>query len=73
MVTIVIIVGFMLLVAIAIINIEGNITGAVIKPVCECTQDADCDDSDQCTEDLCLYSESCEASLCVNKEIKDCA
>ena len=70
--TISVLVGFMLTVAVFINNLDESITGAVVAPVCECSVDSDCDDSDQCTEDLCLYADNCEAALCVNKEIVGC-
>ena len=71
-ITIVVLVGFMALVAIVINNLESEVTGAVIKPVCKCAEDSDCDDKDFCTEDICLYSENCEAAVCVNNRIPNC-
>ena len=67
--TIGVLVGFMIVVAVVINNMEGAITGAVVKPVCECDEDIDCDDENSCTEDTCLYPDNCEASLCVHKQI----
>jgi hypothetical protein len=72
LITIGILVGLMIVVAVAINNIEGSITGAVVKPACDCNEDSDCDDSNECTEDVCLYPESCDAALCVNKNIENC-
>lgn len=71
-VTIAVIGLFMVTVAVFINNLEGAITGAVVKPACECSEDADCDDGNSCTEDICLYPENCEASLCVSKQIENC-
>ena len=65
--TIGVLVGMMLVVAVAINNLEGTVTGAVVKPICDCTEDSDCDDSNPDTEDVCLYADNCEAALCVNK------
>ncbi len=71
-ITVSIIVAFMLGVGIMVNNLESEITGAAIAPVCECSEDADCDDNDPCTEDICLYPGSCEASTCVHTNIEDC-
>lgn len=70
--TVVILVGFMAAVAVFINNLESEITGAIIKPVCKCTTNSDCDDNDPCTEDICLYADNCEAAICVNKLIPNC-
>lgn len=72
MLTIAAILGFMVVTAVLISSMEGSMTGAVVKPVCKCVSDSDCDDRNSCTEDICLYKESCEASLCVNKKIENC-
>ncbi|MBD3249213.1 hypothetical protein GF336_04150 [Candidatus Woesearchaeota archaeon] len=71
-ITVSVLIAFMLSVGIMINNFESEITGAAIAPVCECSEDADCDDDDRCTEDICLYPESCEASLCVHDKIESC-
>ena len=63
---------FMIGTAIFINNLEGSITGAVVKPACKCASNLDCGDNNPCTEDICLYPEDCEASLCVNKKIENC-
>ena len=70
--TIAVLVGLMVTVGVFINNLEGAITGAVVAPVCDCVEDADCDDGNECTVDICLYPDDCEASLCVNKEIESC-
>ncbi len=67
MVTISVLVLFMAITAVFINNLEGTITGSIIVPACECGEDADCDDNNPETEDICLYPENCEASICVNK------
>ena len=57
------------------INSPGNsITGAAVlnEEGCACSVDADCDDGDPCTADICLYAELCEASLCINNEMDLC-
>ncbi len=71
-ITVLILVGFMATVAIIINNLESEITGAVIKPVCKCTEGSDCDDDDSCTEDTCLYKENCVAAVCINTKIAGC-
>lgn len=63
---------FMISIAFFINQMDINITGAVIGPVCECASDIDCDDNDPCTEDICVYPESCAASICSHKEIEGC-
>ena len=70
--TVAVLIGFMAAVAIFINNLESEITGAVVKPVCRCMANTDCDDKNQCTEDICLYAESCEAAVCVNNKIAGC-
>lgn len=70
--TIGILLGFMIAIAVFINNMEGRITGAVIKPACKCSSDSDCNDNNQCTEDTCLYPDVCTASICVNKKIENC-
>ncbi|MBR9691384.1 hypothetical protein GOV06_01235 [Candidatus Woesearchaeota archaeon] len=63
---------FMIVTAVFINNLDGSITGATVKTMCNCDKDKDCDDGDACTEDICLYADNCEAALCVNKEIENC-
>ncbi len=70
--TVGILIVFMVGTGIFINNLEGTITGAVVSPACDCVEDADCDDNNKCTIDICLYPEECEASLCINKEIENC-
>ncbi len=70
--TIAVLIVFMVVIAVFINNLEGEITGAVVKPQCKCMDDVDCNDNDPCTEDICLYKESCEAAVCVNTKIADC-
>ena len=72
MITIGILVGIMLITAVAINNIEGTITGAVVTDNCDCKENIDCDDSNTCTEDICVYADTCEAALCVNRQIENC-
>jgi hypothetical protein len=69
-VTIGIVLAIMFSVAILINSMEGP-TGAVVKD-CECQNNLECNDNNPCTEDLCLYPESCAASKCINKEIENC-
>ena len=71
-ITIAVLVGFMATVAIFINNLDLNITGAVVRPVCKCIEDIDCDDNNPCTEDTCLYKENCEAAVCVNTKTDGC-
>ena len=70
--TIIVLIIFMAVVAFVINNLEGEVTGAVIKPQCKCTADSDCNDNDPCTEDICLYADYCEASVCVNTQKSNC-
>lgn len=62
-----VIIGLMLTAAI-IINFKGGIAGAVVK-TCLCRENADCDDGNPCTEDLCINKEECSSAFCVNKPI----
>jgi hypothetical protein len=71
-ITIVVLIGFMATVAIVINNLEGEITGAVVRPICKCIDNFDCNDNDPCTEDICLYADNCEAAVCVNNKIPNC-
>jgi hypothetical protein len=70
--TIAILIGFMAVVAVVINNLEGEITGAVIKPQCKCADNADCNDDNPCTEDICLYADNCEAAVCINSRKPGC-
>jgi len=70
--TVAVLLAFMIVTGIFINNLEGRITGSVVIPVCECSEDADCDDGNECTEDICLYADNCEASLCIHREIENC-
>ncbi|MBW2981843.1 hypothetical protein KY343_03080 [Candidatus Woesearchaeota archaeon] len=69
---IVILVGFMAIVAVLVNNLEGEITGAVIKPQCRCIDNSDCDDNNPCTEDICLYADNCKAAVCINDLKSNC-
>ena len=73
LVTIAVLVVFMGMVGVFINNLEGSITGAVVVPACACSADADCNDGNSCTADICLYADECEAALCVNKQIAGCS
>jgi len=53
-------------------RLNSTATGATVAPICKCIEDNDCNDNNPCTEDFCLYKETCEAAICVNKEISDC-
>ena len=70
--TIALLLGLMTIIAISVNNLEGGITGAVIQPICDCTENSECNDNNPCTEDFCLYQDTCEAALCVNKQIENC-
>jgi hypothetical protein len=67
-----VIVVFMVAIGYFINDFNQKITGAAVAPVCRCSEDINCYDNDPCTEDICLYKESCSAALCINREIKDC-
>ncbi len=56
--------GLMVGVGAMVNKMQVSITGAAVTPICECSSNLDCDDSNICTKDLCLYPETCEASLC---------
>ena len=68
--TIGIIVAIMISVGQIIGSMDNDVTGHVTK--CECESDIECDDNNPCTEDICLYPESCAASNCINKIIENC-
>ena len=70
--TVTVVVLLMIIVAVFINNLQGTITSASVLSACECSEDSDCDDNHPCTEDICLYADECEASLCVNKDIENC-
>ena len=53
--------------AIIIGTTQNTITGAVVNHPCECTSDADCNDNNPKTTDVCLYADSCIDSICLNK------
>lgn len=69
---IVLILAFMVGVGYFINDLHNTITASVIGPQCKCVEDSDCDDNNQCTEDICLYKETCEAAVCINRLIEDC-
>lgn len=70
--TITFILLFMLSIGVFVNNLDNSITGAAGFEECECEADIDCNDNNACTEDFCIYADSCEASLCVNKPIAGC-
>ena len=63
---------FMITIAFFVNHYGSNITGATVIDGCSCFEDMDCNDGNFCTEDICLYPNNCEASICINKEIADC-
>ena len=71
-ITISILMVVMVIVGVLINMINGTITGATVYPVCKCSSDADCDDDNECTEDICLYADDCISSVCINKKIEGC-
>ena len=71
-ITISVLLLFMLSIGFMINNLDGSITGAVVAEDCECKADSGCIDNDACTEDICLYPDNCEASLCLHKPIENC-
>jgi len=70
--TLIVLIGFMTVIAFFTNNLQSKITGTVVKPVCKCTNNIDCNDQDPCTEDICLYADSCEAAICINKLKEEC-
>ena len=65
--TIFLLLGMMVFVGVMINDLDNQITGAVIAPVCECQEDIDCDDADPSTTDICLYADDCESATCLNE------
>lgn len=70
-ITIGVVLVIMVSVGIFIGSMESGPTGAVAKE-CECSNNLDCDDNNPCTEDICLYPETCAAATCINKMIEGC-
>jgi len=55
-----------------LINFNGTpLTGQLVAGGVACYEDADCDDSMECTEDLCR-NPGTEQSLCINRVKEDC-
>ena len=63
--TIAVLLAFMFSIAFVINNAQNQVTGAVVAPICECNENSDCNDNNPATEDICLYPDDCQASLCV--------
>ena len=58
---------FTITAAIIIGSAQNSITGAVTAKPCECKIDSDCNDNNPLTTDVCLYSDSCQDSLCIHR------
>lgn len=71
-ITVLVLIGIMLVIGLVIRNVDTNITGAAVQQ-CECANDIECNDYNACTEDKCLYPESCAASRCINADVPECA
>ncbi|MBW2977427.1 hypothetical protein KY331_01135 [Candidatus Woesearchaeota archaeon] len=69
---ILVILVFMVGVGYFVNDLHGTVTGAVVGPVCKCIEDSDCNDNNPCTEDICLYKDTCEAAICINRDIPNC-
>ena len=69
-ITISVVVAIMIAVAILINSMDLGVTGSAVD--CSCKEDAGCDDHDACTQDICLYKESCAAARCIHKTIENC-
>ena len=66
-ITIAVIAAIMISIGVVVGTVGNDITGAVVKEG-ECYNDADCNDNNSMTEDICLYAESCSAAKCINKK-----
>lgn len=71
-ITISVVLGIMVCVAVLINSVNPGMTGAVTKD-CECASSVDCDDGNACTEDICIYADSCASAKCINKIIEGCS
>ncbi len=69
---VIVLIGFMSIIAVFINDLDLNITGSVVRTQCKCADDIECNDNNLCTEDICLYKESCGAAVCVNTKIPSC-
>lgn len=58
---------FTITAALIIGTAQNSITGAVTGIRCECKTDADCNDNNPITTDVCLYSDSCIDAICIHK------
>ena len=70
-ITITVVLAIMLGVAVLINSMNPNITSSVAKG-CECKSDIECDDGNSCTEDICIYADSCASAKCLHKVIEGC-
>ena len=70
-VTISAVLAIMVCVAVLINSVNPSMTGAVTKD-CECKSDVECDDGNSCTEDICIYADSCASAKCLHKIIEGC-
>ena len=68
-ITISVVLVIMVAVAIFINSIDLGVTGSTVKS--ECNEDSDCNDSNPCTEDICLYPET-NSAKCLHKTIENC-
>ncbi len=69
---IVAILGVILLIAV-FDGLKSSITAGTVAVGCNiaCSSNADCDDENNCTNDVCMYPGSCEA-LCYHSLIESC-
>ena len=68
-ITISVVLVIMVAVAILVNSIDLGLTSSAIKS--ECNEDSDCNDSNVCTQDICLYPELTTAK-CIHKIIENC-
>lgn len=59
--------AIMVVVGVSIGQLENSITGAAIEPACQCTEDAECDDNNPETNDICINADKCLESYCLHK------
>jgi len=64
----------LLLLAVLLNGLKNVVTtgGVVIGCDISCSNNADCDDENNCTDDVCMYPKSCE-SICYHSLLDSCA
>lgn len=57
----------MVIIGVSVGQMDTTITGAAVKPICDCIEDSDCNDFNPNTEDICMEKDSCQKAYCINK------